>query len=456
MKDLLKRLYRPSPFKAGLVITLVIFTLHPHAFVTWSNRGIKDFIDGMDDRIHDFMFIIRGKETNGELTAAVIDIDEKSLKELGQWPWPRTRMATLIRNLHRAAPKAIGFDVVFSESDRTSLKHKVPDLATLTGHAIKVPPEYDEDGWLREEEEVTADYHKVFQSLLKLPKADFSKVPYDNDRVLAKAIRDCPTTVLGYFWLTTDDGLLDPENPPAPIGSSFIRQTLPGYEFRSPFKNFATIPYRPILNLEMLEDAADDRAGCFNAAFLAAGTVRRVPLVWEYGENIYPTLALQMLRVAVGEQQGIVTFDDYGVDRVRLPSKGISIRADRVAQVYVNFRGRQRTFDYISAVDVIRNQFDPSLVKGKYLFVGSSAGGLMDLRSIAFEKAYPGVEVHANVIDNILKDDYLTQPRDAFVQELILILILGLLTAALLAYTKPLVGMPLSALLIVGIVCANY
>jgi len=422
VRGLLARALRPSSFKIGCLVTFLLLPLHPHFAERWTPVA-AEFVRGVDDRAHDLMFKIRGptERTPGELAAVIVDVDEKSLKALGQWPWPRTVVAELVRRIAGAKPRAIGLDIVFAEPDRTSLGNYLPRLR---------------------------------EHLKEEPR--LSREDLDNDAVLAAAVEDVENLVLGYIFQLEDDGLRNPEND-APLRMGMYEYH-PGRPERSPWTG-RPVPYRPILNLAALEESAN-AAGYFNAAFDEAGIVRLVPLVWEYrptGEKaplLYPALALEMLRVGEGLDRAWVVAGEGEIAGIKLGDR--EIRTDRFGRLYVNYRGPKRTFEYIPAVDVLRGAFDLAKFRDRYVLVGTSAPGLFDLRSTPFQKACPGVEIHANVIDNILEGDFIWTPPGLVELVLVATVLLGLALSALVAYTRPFYGAAAAAVAACIVGVATY
>jgi adenylate cyclase len=436
--ELLKRILgaciRPTPFKAGLLAVAAVLAIN-----FFAPQTVQRFIRAVDEHAQDLMFRVRGvvdaDKRDAPFHAVVVDIDEKSLERLGQWPWPRTLVAELLRRIDAGGPKAIGLDMVFAEADRTSIKSMLPRLKRALGRPeVEIPRE--DLPWLAPDE-VAA----LLQELLgtEAPLDAEALAQLDHDAILARVIEETPTVVLGYFFS------FDPDAPPTdlvPYGGGVIYWPRDlDLETQSPFRTEGRkglIPIRPILNLPLLDDAAFDRCGSFSTAFDESGKVRAVPLVWEYEGQLYESLALRMIRLGLGKQTAKVHVRKRNIEFVEMDD--LTLSTDKVGRLYANFRGPGRTFPYVSAADVLDGTVDPGLFRDRYVLLGTSAGGLLDLRVNPFDAAFPGVEVHATVIDNILEGDYLVQPPDLHALELLAIVVFGVLAAAALAYTRPLVG----------------
>lgn len=414
----LKAFFTLSPFKVGCLVVLAAVLF----FYSFGQQKPL-LLAALDNRVTDAMFRWRGTmPTTGQVV--IIDIDEKSLRKVGQWPWPRHTVATMIRNIGSVAPKAIGLDIVFAESDRTSPKNFLDELQSHLPHAI-APDQIE---------------------ALKTKEA------LDHDITLGNAFAETPS-VLGYVFQTMNDGLRTETEKPFP--TALIRMEPSHFKY----ENLALIPaYRAIVNTEQISQGESE--GFFNVFPDAAGTVRKVPFFMELDGVPYPSLALEMLRIGLGEQMVTIHVSQQ-VESAQKGILGLSlagrfIPTDEAGQVTVNFRGPAYTFPYISAVDVLQGRRLDEL-RGKYVLIGTSAAGLLDLRATPFSNIYPGVEVHANIIDNVLKGDPFSHD---FYTEIgltyTLIILGGLFLSALLAYTSALAGGLGGILLIEATVVGNY
>ncbi|ARU50117.1 Adenylate cyclase 1 [Sulfurospirillum diekertiae] len=323
-------------------------------------------------KIKDRMLQSRG-EITGDENIVIIDIDEKSLKTLGQWPWSRDKIARLLQNLSDLGVAIVGLDVVFAEADNSSPQKVLAQLG--------------------------------------LPHKD---VP-DYDTIFAETIAHTPT-VVGYVFALTPDSIQPEGNPKS--AAILVEQNRP--------KRSSLIkPYRAILNIPQIQKQAYS-SGYFNTIPDNDGIVRSVPLVMEYDGVLYPSLSLEMVRIALGEKKINIVYDENGLRQIEIGEH--IIPTDFFGRLMVNYRGGQNSYRYISAIDVYNNRVDPLHVKDKIALLGTSAAGLLDLRSTPFESVYAGVEVHANAIDNMLHEDYISQPIWARGVDLLSIVILSIVT----------------------------
>lgn len=327
-------------------------------------------------KIKDLMLQSRG-EIKGDTNIVIVDIDEKSLHTLGQWPWSRDMMATLLQNLNDLGASIIGLDVVFAEADKSSPQSVVKTLGLPFEHLL------------------------------------------DYDALFAQTIAQTPT-ILGYVFALNPDAI-EPKGIPK-SAAIILEHNRP--EFSSLLK-----PYRPILNIPPLQEAAYS-SGYFNTIPDSDGVVRSIPLIMAYDGIIYPSLSLEIARIALEEKQIHIQYDEQGMEHIALGEHRIP--TDFFGRMMINYRGSQHSYQYIPAIDVYTKKVDALHVKDKIVLIGTSAAGLLDLRSTPFESVYAGVEVHANAIDNILHQDHIAKPVWTWGVDLLSITLLCLLVFALL------------------------
>ena len=325
-------------------------------------------IIALDNKIRDDFFLIRGpiKTTN---SVVIIDIDEKSLSKLGQWPWSRDIMAKILENLTKAGAGIIGLDIFFPEKDTKSPSYFVKKFHIVTNQKI-----------------------------------------IDTDKIFANVIANTPT-ILGYLF-NFENNL-----------TKNVLPNIPGIFIEKNLKKFFLLQAKGyISNIPILQNSSYS-GGFVNMIPDVDGVVRYVPLVIKYDGMIYPALSFEMFRLATGIKKIIINYSDAGVDNIELTKK-FKIPTDRFGRIFVNYRGDKKSFPYISASDIYFNTFDKKLVNGKFVIIGTSAAGLFDLRVTPFNNVYPGVEVHANIIDNLLKGDFIYKPDFAEILNITIIVTL--------------------------------
>ena len=409
---------KPTAFKLGCVIILLAIVL----FRTFGQQK-PPLLVALDNQITDAMFRFRGPTpVSGQVV--IVDIDEKSLKKLGQWPWPRDIVAALVAAIHANGVKVLGFDIVFAEKDRTSPALLLPKLSKIMDHPL---------------------------SGRELAALESSEA-LNNDLILGKAVSQ-GKNVLGYVFQEKKDTLKSLSEKPFPSITIHIDPKEFGYD-NIPFLK----AFRAIINVE--EVAQAETEGFFNVDPDQAGTVRKVPLFMELDGIPYPSLALEMIRIGLSEESVTIHFSKHEKagkrDVIGVSLAERSIPTDPSCQVTVNYRGSVFSFPYLSAVDVMEGKLSVPL-KDKYVIIGTSAAGLLDLRATPFSNKFAGVEIHATVIDNILAGDLFK--NDIFTENflcMLIILCFGLILCSVLSFAGPLYGGIGGVVILLGITVGNY
>jgi adenylate cyclase len=305
----------------------------------------------------------------------IVNIDEKSLAKFGQWPWPRTRVADLVTNLTRLGAVAIAFDIMFAEPDRLN-----PGVAADT---------------LRNLDEETRT------KLRALPS---------NDDILADAMRHS-RVVLGEAGLPYVVAELNNELPVtglAVLGEDPQRFML----------KFAGL----LRSTPVLETAAAGR-GLLTVWTERDGIVRRVPMIMQVQGVTMPSLSFEMLRVATGTDTIFIKSDAAGIKSIAV--KGFEVPTDRNGQIWVHFAHYDPSI-YISAADVLDGSLAPDAVAGRLVLIGTSAAGLLDVKTTPISPVMPGVEIHTQVLEAALTGQLLSQPIWGTVVEFLAAILLGI------------------------------
>lgn len=413
--NMLKKFFHIDQF-VGLVVLMVLL------FVSYLDPYPVKYIR---EKCFDVYQLVKPRENQSpeNRLVAIVDVDEESLRKIGQWPWSRKIMATLVANLHNMGAGVIAFDILFAEEDRLN---PAAFLETLGA----IDPE-------------------VRETILAMESNDqiFGDILAQTNVVLGRA----------GFWgrppNTADE---------SPHKSIAIRGLSPN---TSDPKDFLVDIPTLIRNMQLLEENAKG-IGVFAFNPMVDGIVRQVPMVSQHKEDLYPSLALEAVRVGLQIPTLMLEVDLSGIHGVAIAPRsmikpnGLKISTDMRGQVRPYFAPHDPSL-YISASDILSQKIDPSMVAGKIIFVGSSAASLLDIRSTPVSPQIPGVEVHAQVVENMLLFDDATGTvvaanqflnRSQFVSkggEIILIAFGGLMMIFLI----PSLGAVRSAILFIVLTC---
>ena len=330
------------------------------------------------------------------MPALVVQVDERSLAVLGQWPWPRTTLARLVREIARHGPAAIGIDLLMPEPDRLSPEQ-------LLKHA-----EYQEPALARQ--------------LAALPS---------HDEEFARALAVVPS-VLGIAGSHEATGMTL-RAPPFAVRDAVVGAT-PGVT------RYAAVT----TSIDLLDRAAAGRGLLsIDAADTAGGVVRRIPLVFDINGTLAPALAIEMLRVARKAPSLMLLADGGSVRGIVVGGHIVTTEGDGAVRPYYSPRDARR---FVAAVDVLDGRVDPERLRDRHVLLATSGFGLVDYRSTPLGLAMPGSEVHAQLLENLYDGTLLVRPRWASAFEAVLVIAAGLL----LVYATPVWPPRRAALLAVG------
>jgi adenylate cyclase len=349
-----------------------------------------------------YQWLVPRTTTSGATT--VVDIDERSLRELGQWPWPRTLIAELVGRIADARAAAIAFDVLFTEPDRLSPRRLAEALTSLDGET----------------------------------RAKLAGQP-DNEQVLASALGRA-RVVLGQagHHAASDRPKMLPKTAFATLGG----------DPKSHLFHYPGLLH----NLPELETAAAGR-GLITIRADQDGTIRRVPAVMMAGEVMAPALSIELLRVATNTPTILLKRDQAGIRSIVVA--GTEIATDSNGQLWIHF-ARLDLARFVSASDLLAGKVSPERLRGKLVFVGTSAVGLYDLRATPIDSVRPGVDIHAEIVENILTRSLLTRPHYAVGAEVCLAALVGVAMVILVPMLGALRVFLFGALISVGLAAASW
>ena len=330
-----------------------------------------------------------------ERSIVILDIDEKSLGEIGRWPWSRKLMADLVTKLFdRHGIAVLGFDAVFAERDPSSGLEALDSLA-------------------QNELKGAAAFQQAYREL---------RPRLDNDALFAAALKGRPV-VLGYYFNSEEKAVranVLPE-PVLPKGT-FAGRDVSFYRWKGYTGNLALLQ----------QNAAG--AGHFNPAVDDDGVSRRVPMLLELDGAYYEPLSLAVLRTFVRLQTGalpeIRPGYPEGYDTLEWLNVGpYVIPVDEHAAALIPYRGRKGSFEYVSLADIVKDRVPAGALKGRIALVGTTAPGLLDLRATPVEGAFPGVEIHANMIAGMMSGAIRQTPKYALGADIVVLALAGLALA---------------------------
>ena len=316
----------------------------------------------------------------------IVDIDEKSLGKFGQFPWNRSIFAKIIENINREKPKAIGFDIFFTEKDKQAPEE------IIRAYNIN--------------ENAVLDYLKNIESHDEKFRQELNL----SNSVLAVLGSNVPSK--GTYDRSAKAKFFSKGGDPNNFTYSF--------------------PYS-IGSLEKLENSSK---GLGSISFLdqSDGIIRSIPLIVQLKKKLYPTLGLEMIRIGSKQKNIFVELNEIGIKKLNV--RPFKISSDPNGLIWIRYKKTQKS-QYISASSVYDEEFEEDFFKDKYVLIGASAQGLFDLVKIPLGITIPGVEVHANVIENILDSSYLIRNPNVYIFELLFSIIIAFITFYFSQNIKP-------------------
>lgn len=366
-----KGAFRWRAFGYGMIATALVLGMQFYDF-----SGLRQINEAAFDQYQ----LAKPRKIDPSVPVAVVDIDVRSLQQLGQWPWPRTELAELTRRLAELDALSIAYDVVFAEPDRTSPARVI-------------------QSWLKYDPNAAAIGERTLQ---------------DHDAAFADVIARTPT-VLGVILNNDPDGSRPPQRAGISYSGSNPAPLIPDFLSAN-------------VNLPLLSASASG-VGNFSLGDERAEVIRRVPLLTRIDEQIVPTLSLEAIRVGfqagsilVKSSDGSGEWGGEGLATMRVGPMEIPVEYDGGIYVYYSGFMSQRSERVISVAEIMQGDtVDPALASrlgGKVVFIGTSAPGLLDLVATPFEIAAAGVNVHAELAEQIIAG-YFKADRIAYRDELI-------------------------------------
>jgi len=428
-----------AAFLISVIITVLALGVYILTFVGDRNTPLFDFLKRFEYSTLDTRFRYRpARSTPPDPRIVVVSIDQRSQEVLGKWPFSRKYFGEMLDQLREDGARVVSFDVTFDKPDQT-----VAPIRALWGQI-----------------ESDKKAGKPPDPRMEAHVAELAK-DYDSDAIFAAALRRFGPVVLGNFYLQADEiqGIDDATlnkyaemvqwyslnrnaiNPAT--GKADFAALLNSYQFEGTLFT-ATIANIP----ELAPPENDERTsiGFFNISSDADGVLRRGLLVVPFGRSnnpedidLYGSLEVQTIRLYLGlkSEQVTVNYGQAGIATIQFGDK-LTVKPDWLGRVLINYRGPRETYPYVSIADVVKGNFKPGTFRDKIVLVGASATGIGDLRTPPYGGIdYPGLEVHANVIDNMLNNGFLIRGPRQEVFDLCLIFFLGIPLGIAMALVSP-------------------
>ena len=428
-----------ASFFISVAITLVALGVYFFAFLGDRNTPLFDFLKRFEYSTLDTRFRYRPtRYTPPDPRIVVVAIDQRSQEVLGKWPFSRKYFGEMLDALREDGAKVVSFDITFDKPDQTvapiralwakleaDKKAGKPTDAKLEAQVFELAREFDADA--------------QFAAALRR----FGPVVLGNFYLMPQEIQGIDNATLDKYaamvqWYSLNRNAINPAT-----GKGDFASLLNNYQFEG------TLYSATIANIPELAPPDNDEKtaiGFFNISSDADGVLRRALLVLPFGRtgnaddfDLYGSLEVQTLRLYLGlkTEQVTVNYGPAGISSLQFGDK-LTVHPDWLGRVIVNYRGPASTYPYHSIADVLHRKFAPGTFKDKIVLVGASATGIGDLRTPPYGGiSYPGLEVHANVIDNMLNNDFLIHGVHQELFDLALIFVFGIPLGIALALVSP-------------------
>ncbi len=439
-------------------VTVFALAVYAATFMGERPMPVFDFIQRLELSSLDARFQLRG-QTPVDPRIAIVDIDQHSQEVLGRWPFPRINFADAVNALHDDGARVVAFDMTFSKPDQTVLPLETLS-AELADRAKKGQP-------------VPGDVQKLLAQ---------KEEQYSYDKKFADSITNFGGVVLGNYFLYSQTDL-EGVSPQALDEYANLMAFFPFPQVRptntaakgnqgridliDKYEAQRVLPRGAEANAQIFTGAvSSEKGGCgfFNVALDPDTVVRRVFLAVPYGRDadranwdVYASLDVQTVRLYLGlsNNDTILNYGGAGVVSIEF-GPNLIVKPDDVGRMLVNYHGPARTYPYTSFADVAQKKFAPGTFKDKIVLIGASATGIADNRATPFGGLdFPGVEIHANVIDNILNRQFLIHTGPQVLTDIGFILLFGLPIGLWLAVVQP-KWMPLAFALVIPFAAVNY
>jgi adenylate cyclase len=428
-----------TSFAISIVLTISALAIYVVTFEAERPTAFFEFVQQLELKSLDTRFRYHGRShTRPDSRIVIVDIDQRSQEVLGRWPFSRTHFADMLDALRQDGARVVAFDIAFNKPDEIAAPiHEMhQELQALQGRGAAMDPRF----------------------AAKLTQLE---AKYNSDQQFAQSIEKLGSVVLGNYFLYTDSDLAGVDSAtldeyaellshfPFPRVTPLNPQTS-RRDFANLVRNYEALKLMPkgaVANIKTFNDAVrDDRGatGFFSFPIDPDGVVRQTLLALPYGRSdnpddldTYASLDVQTIRVFLGLPETALYFGPVGVTSIQFGNL-LELKPDHLGRSVINYRGPVHTYPYYSIADVAQRNFQKGTFRDKIVLVGASASGIGDMRPTPYGTLdFPGLEVHANVIDNILHNDFLQRGPRQGAWDLSFILLFGIPLGMWLGLTRP-------------------
>ena len=430
------------PLAISLGISIIFLLLYYYALLSERSSAAANILQRFELSTVDTRFLLREKlaKPSPDPRIIIVEIDQKAQETLGRWPFSRKFFADALDILREDGARTVGFDVTFSKPDESSkpIRDLRERLLTRQKEGEQVDP-------------------RVIAELARI------EGQYNVDQQFAESIRRFGRVILGNFFFmspqeaqTLDKATIERyaqiigDYPFPQARSAKSAQGQQSYiRMMDNYDQLGMAPVAAEANLKILSDALNaghGATGFFNVFADPDGVVRKGLLALPFGLSpkktewdLYASLDVQVVRsyLDLSNDRIILNFGANGIENIEFGQSDV-VQPDDIGRANINYRGPARTFPYVSIADVVNKKFAPGTFKDKIVLVGASAVGIADLRTTPFSAFnYPGVEIHANIVDNILNQRFLERETREFLLDVFFIFLFGLPLGLWLATTQP-------------------
>lgn len=399
-----------------LLIGLVVLILATNAYLLQ-----PQFVAAIEGRLLDERLRFRGPiETSG--IVAIAAVDDASIDALGRWPWSRRTLAKLIQAINQAGATTIGLDIIFSESETKQIYAQLDQL-----------------------QYVNPEVRRELETALSRESPD---------DVLANTLRTAGNVINGLFFYTSPDqakGLqsISPTEEAALLAKATVTAVRTKTDHFRVRKAYGVETNIPVIG------QAGRGAGHFNSLPGRDGIIRKAPLIMRYRGELYPSLAVKALALYLDDAPVVVYAEDYGITHLSLG--GHVIPTNELGEIIINYRGPPKTIPTYAAIDILRGEIPSGALTGKLVFLGVTATGVYDAHSTPLGPSFPGLEIQANVAENLILGDALRRTGVEALIDLATMGLIILLLCLVLPRFDHIHSRTLFSLLVIGVYTAvNY